>query len=142
MKHIPFISLSLMLLLIGFSSCMLPRESVYYEDEPEVRSRPFYRTPYGARTIIVERDPFTGQLFEVSPFETFITPGIPFDPRFQGRGFRGGFPGPNVPINRGGNIRQPHRNGPVAPQQSEAQRQDQERQKEEARERVLGRKSQ
>lgn len=66
MKQFNFLSLSVVsVLLIALVSCTPMRDATGYEDRRS--SNYYYDDPYYGNTIILERDPYTGQLYRVSP---------------------------------------------------------------------------
>jgi hypothetical protein len=66
MKNTNFLLVAMIATLAVFAvSCMPARELGEY-DEP-VSSRPVYNSPYGSNVIVVERDPYTGRYYQVSP---------------------------------------------------------------------------
>lgn len=56
----------LMLVMVG---CTTIRDaSDEYGDAPQRGRRVYYENPYYGNTIILERDPYTGQLYQLSPY--------------------------------------------------------------------------
>src|SRR3712207_1867934 len=71
MKRFPFLQVVVLaVLLVTVASCSVPMgtSGEYYEDAP-ARGNVYYGDPYygNTNTIIVERDPYTGRYYQVSP---------------------------------------------------------------------------
>src|SRR5215213_9475645 len=71
MKRFSFLQASVLVaLMVAVASCGVPMGTTgdYYEDAP-TRRNVYYGDPYygGVNTIIVERDPYTGRYYQVSP---------------------------------------------------------------------------
>jgi hypothetical protein len=88
MKQSNFLSMALIVVLMVFAvSCTPLQESVGgYEEAPG--RRVYRQMPYGGNQVIVlERDPFTGQYFQVSPYGYYGGPLNTFGhPAFGNRG--------------------------------------------------------
>lgn len=150
MKRFPFLQVAFLLALtVAFASCTLPREaSGYYDDEPVARN-PYY-DGYGTRTIVVERDPFTGRYYEVSPYGNSIYPSAPvYDSRYynnrqysRGRQYSQPSRGYNQQQPRAySNPDQQYRSYPqTQTQQTPEQREEHQKQREDARNKILGEK--
>lgn len=72
MKRFPFLQVALMAsLMVVAASCGMPMGATgeYYEDAP-VRRNVYSGRPYygNNNVVIVERDPYTGRYYEVSPY--------------------------------------------------------------------------
>lgn len=63
------------ILMVTAVSCTAIREGGYYE-EMDSRGSAYYGQPglYGRDVIVVERDPFTGRYYPVSPYGYYSTP--------------------------------------------------------------------
>src|SRR5689334_14873790 len=71
MKRFSFLPMVVLAaLMVAIASCSTPMSTSgdYYEDAP-ARGNVYYSDPYlgGVNTIIVERDPYTGRYYQVSP---------------------------------------------------------------------------
>lgn len=114
MKRNNFVSIAFIavLMVLVVSCTPLQQSAGGYEEAP--RNNRMYRTaPYGNRdVIVVERDPFTGQYYQVSPFGYYN--GSPFNTSPFGYGY-GYHNYPSGGYYRGGNTR-PSRPAP-RPQQ-------------------------
>ena len=131
MKRFHFLQTALIaVLMVVAASCTSIREASEgdYENAP-ARRQVFADPYYGNRNVIVlERDPFTGQYYQVSPFGSFSD-------SYYGFGY--GYPYNSRYYNRGGGY---YRSAPSrAPQQSPQQR---EANRNAARETILGKKGQ
>jgi hypothetical protein len=69
MKHSRLLSMVVFaILMVVMVSCTAMRDAYGgYEDESS-RRRVYYEDPRYGNTIILERDPYTGQLYQISPF--------------------------------------------------------------------------
>lgn len=80
-----FIQMAVILtLMVTAVSCGMQREMTgddYYTQEERSSNRYHRNNTAGTRTIIVERDPYTGRYYEVSPYSGFMTLS-PFDNPF------------------------------------------------------------
>jgi hypothetical protein len=107
MKRFNFLSVAVIAVLMVFAvGCTTLQESAggYYEDAP--RSRAYRQAPFGSnQVIVVERDPFTGQYYQVSPYGHYGSRydnfgyGYPASPRVYNRGggyYRGNTARPSV----------------------------------------------
>lgn len=94
MKRFNFLSVAVIAVLMVFAvGCTTLQEGAggYYEDAPP--SRTYRQAPYGTnQVIVVERDPYTGRYYQVSPYGHYGSPydnfgyGYPASPRGHNRG--------------------------------------------------------
>lgn len=162
MKRFSFLPMVVLAaLLVAVASCSTPMGASggAYEEAP-VQGNVYYADPYlgGLNTIIVERDPYTGRYYQVSPGYYggggVYTPAYPY---YGGRGYYGGggsrrYANPNY-NNRNYNNRNYttpqgnngyYRNYPQAQQrqqpvqQSPVQRPQMQQQRNEAKDAILG----
>ena len=71
MKRFSFSLVAVMVtLMVLAASCSMPMGATggYYEEDAPVRGNVYYSQPYGSNVIVVERDPYTGRYYEVSPY--------------------------------------------------------------------------
>ncbi|MDQ3842673.1 MAG: hypothetical protein M3342_01465 [Bacteroidota bacterium] len=132
MKNHRFLQLVVILvLMVTAVSCTAIREGYGYgDDQYESRSSRYYgnRDAYGNNVIIVERDPYTGRYYEVSPYSSYYGSRM-YPYRSYNYGYDRNYPNYNTTPRQ--------YNG--SPRQTQPQPQTQDRQKmNEARERVLG----
>jgi hypothetical protein len=143
MKPYTFLSaVVLMLLAVAFTGCTPLRDmggdEEYYERGPRsTAGRIYVDDPY-AGTVILERDPYTGRYYQISPVG--IGGRFGNDPfLYRNNRFYGGF---NQPIYRnGGYYRQAPRGGVHRPSTSAPtpqQQQERKEQQQEARRKILG----
>ena len=146
MKRFPFLPAALIAILAVVAvGCTVPYETAggYYEDRVE-RGGYYGGSPYGSNVIVVERDPYTGRYYQVSPYGSYGYPargGRYYDSRYYNN---------NHNVNRGtrynNNVRNggSYRNNDVQRQQQAQQREQQRqadvRQMESNRESILGKK--
>lgn len=140
MKRFSFLQVVVLaLLLVSVVSCGVPMgaSSDYYEDAP-ARRNVYYSDPYygGVNTIIVERDPFTGRYYQVSPVY-YGTPvyGYGKRPNYGGRPYNNNR---NTNSGRGNGYYKTYPQVRQQPQQTPAQRQQVEQQRKEAKDAILG----
>jgi len=147
MKRISFLQVVVLAVLaVSAASCGTPMGTSgdYYEEAP-VRSNVYYYDPYygSPNTIIVERNPYTGQYYHVQPRGYGNVYGAPVYPnnRRSNRVYNNGNYNSNRNYNSGRNNTL-RRSYPQTrqPQQTPAQRQQKEQQREQAKESILGRK--
>ncbi len=77
MKRFPFLQVALMVaLVVAVVGCSMPRSVAggYYEDGEPARRSMYYGNPYSNNVIVVERDPYTGQYYQVSPYGAYAAP--------------------------------------------------------------------
>lgn len=133
-------------LMVTAVSCGMPMGATgdYYEEAP-ARGNVYYGDPYygNTTTIIVERDPYTGRYYQVSPGPyvsgVYARPAYPY----SGRGYRN-----SRNYNRSNSARNNnyYRNTPTTqqqqqqPQQSPAPRPQTQQQREQVKESILGKK--
>ena len=132
MKRFPFLQTALIVtLMIVAVSCSMPRSASggYYEEQEPVRRNVYYgNSNYGSNVIVVERDPFTGRYYQVSPYSTpYGYYSSPFDRNYDSRYYNNR----NSYYNRGNNVQRG---------QTEEQRRESLRNMEEAKESILGKK--
>ncbi len=122
-------------LLVVSASCGVPMGASgdYYEEAP-ARGNRYYGNSYGGtNTIIVERDPFTGRYYQISPGGVYGgiygAPAYPYNqPRYYGR-------------NNSSRSNVYYRKYPQRqPQQTPQRREQVRRDREQARETILGKK--
>ena len=141
MKNYRFLQMAVIaILLVTAVGCTAIREgSGYYEDEP-TSCGTYFGGPrnYGGRNVIVvERDPYTGRYYQVSPYDTYGGGyySNPYPNYYRGydRGYSRGYNNNNSYRN--------YNNGSVQ-QQQPTQQQTEERRAEQnnARDQILGRK--
>ncbi|MFN2457306.1 MAG: hypothetical protein ABR502_03800 [Chitinophagaceae bacterium] len=128
MKRFNLVQVALLaVLMVVAASCTPYRDAYgeYYEDEPVYRS---YGTPAigNGSVIILERDPFTGRYYQVSPYGYYSGSPYSYDNRYYNRGYDY--------YNRGYS-----RNQPVTRETEQNSQQTRERMNT-AKERVLGNK--
>jgi hypothetical protein len=85
MKRFPFLQVAVMVaLMVVVVGCSMPRSVAggYYEDSEPTNRNGYYGNTYGGNVIVVERDPFTGRYYEVSPYGVYGTPN-----RYYGNGY-------------------------------------------------------
>ena len=157
MKRFTFLQVGLLAaLLVTIVSCSTPRSTSdeYYEDAP-AGGNVYYANPYsgGVNTIIVERDPYTGRYYQVSPGYYgggYGARSYPYGYRNHGNSNRGYY---NNNRNSGNNRNYNNSNGNnngyyrtypqtqqqrPQPQQMPAQRQQVQQQHDEAKNAILG----
>ncbi|MCU7551457.1 hypothetical protein OCK74_20215 [Chitinophagaceae bacterium LB-8] len=68
MKYFKLLPMAvIVVLMVVMASCTTVRDaSGEYGDDPSGR-RVYYENPYYGNTIVLERDPYTGQLYQISP---------------------------------------------------------------------------
>ncbi|MGV3658167.1 MAG: hypothetical protein ACO1NX_09435 [Chitinophagaceae bacterium] len=145
MKRFPFLSTALIAVLAVVAvGCTVPYETAgggYYEDR--VDRGGYYGSPYGSNVIVVERDPYTGRYYQVSPYGSYGYPAGGnryYDSRYNN----------NRNVNRGTRYNNNVRNGGTyrnndAQRQQQAQQREQQRQAdvrkmESTKESILGKK--
>lgn len=142
MKQLSFLHVGLLVvLMVTMVSCGLPKEitSEYYEEVP-ARRNIYYGDPYysGLNTIILERDPFTGRYYQVGPGlynGIYGTPIYPYNSRRY-----------NLDRHYNNRTNTSRRNGYYQTfpqkqlQQTPAQREQIRREREQAKETILGKK--
>ncbi len=149
MKRFPFLSAALIAVLAVVAvGCTVPYETAgggYYEDRADRGG--YYGSPYGSNVIVVERDPYTGRYYQVSPYGSYgygTGGGRYYDPRYNNPRYNN-----NHNVNRGtryNNVRNggAYRNNDAQRQQQaqqrEQQRQSDVRQMESTKESILGKK--
>lgn len=144
MKRFPFLSVALIgILMVVAVGCTIPYETAgggYYEDRADRGS--YYGSPYGSNVIVVERDPYTGRYYQVSPYGSYGYPsgGRYYDSRYNNnhnvnRGTRY-----NNNVRNGGTYRNNDAQRQQQAQQREQQRQADVRQMESSKESILGKK--
>lgn len=146
MKRFPFLPAALIAILAVVAvGCTVPYETAgggYYEDRVE-RGGYYGGGAYGSNVIVVERDPYTGRYYQVSPYGSYGYPargGRYYDSRYNN----------NHNVNRGARYNNNVRNGgsyrnndvqrQQQAQQREQQRQADVRQMESTKESILGKK--
>jgi hypothetical protein len=142
MKRISFLQVVVLaVLLVTVSSCGVPMGATgdYYEEAP-VRRNAYYGTQvYGSpNIIIVERDPFTGQYYQVSPGPYGGVYGAPVYP-YGGRRYNNSRPNYRSNSGRSNGVYRGNPQ-PQQPRQTPAQRQHTEQKRQEAKEVILGKK--
>ena len=152
MKRFSFLQVVVLAaLLVVVASCSTPMGTSgdYYEDAP-TRRNVYYADPYygGVNTIIVERDPYTGRYYQVSPGlygnRVYGAPAYPYG----GRRYNGGnryYNNRNYNNNRNSNSNRNngyYRTYPQTqrqqPPQTPAQRQQTIQQRQDAKDAILG----
>ena len=147
MKRFPFLSMALIgVLMVVAVGCTVPYETAgggYYEDRVDNGS--YYGSPYGNNVIVVERDPYTGRYYEVSPYGSSVYPyggrGVYTTPRGNSRYYNNRDTRYNNNVRNGGSYR--NDNTQYRQQQTEQrqqQRQADVRQMESTKESILGKK--
>lgn len=110
MRRFNFQSMALIaVLLVTFASCTALQETAGGYEEAPSRRRVYSAAPYGyggQQVIILERDPYTGQYYQVTPFGYNSPYGFGYDP-FLNRG---------AGVYRGGRVIQQPRQQPQQPQ--------------------------
>lgn len=128
MKRFPFLQVAFMVaLMVTIVSCTLPREASggYYEDDGPARRNAYYGNPYyGNDVIIVERDPYTGRYYQVSPYGAYSSPYGVYSSPYNSRRYRG----------------DNYYSTPRQNRQSQEQRAEGQRRINEAKESILGKK--
>jgi hypothetical protein len=131
MKRFPFLQVAVIVaLMVTIVSCGMPMNTQggYYEEAPTARN-----SYYGNNVIVVERDPFTGQYYQVSPYGTYSTPygySSPYDSRYYNTNrYRN-----NTTYSRNRQVYQQQ------PRQQEQPRVTSPQERDEARKRILGKK--
>ena len=93
MKRFPFLQVAVMVaLMVTIVSCTLPQQASggYYEDNGPSRRNAYYGNQYyGNDVIIVERDPYTGRYYQVSPYGTSASPYGFYSSPYNSRYYRG-----------------------------------------------------
>ncbi|MDB5196005.1 MAG: hypothetical protein JWP88_375 [Flaviaesturariibacter sp.] len=149
MKNINFLSMAaiamLMVVAVGCTTMQGAQDDGYYDTRvaQTAPSRIYVEDPnrYG-RTIVMERDPFTGRYYEVNPYGSVYNQGYstyPYDPRYDNR----------VSNNRRYDSRRSNsgysNRGQVYQQQSqqptEEQRRESEQKRQDAKNAILGKKN-
>ena len=127
MKNHRFLQMVVILILmVAAVSCTAIREgSGYGDDQYEGRSSRYYgnRDIYGNNVIIVERDPYTGRYYEVSPYSSYGSRMYPY------RNYNYGY---------GRNYNYPYYNNTPRQSQPQIQQPDNRAKMNEARDKVLG----
>ncbi|OLY92930.1 hypothetical protein SAMN05444008_10426 [Cnuella takakiae] len=103
MKQINIVPMALIavLMILAVSCTPLQQTQGGYEEAPG-SSRVYRNAPYGnQQVIVVERDPYSGQYFEVSPYGYYG--GTPY--YGSPRGYNYGYGYPSGGYSRGGNVR-------------------------------------
>lgn len=135
-------------LLVMVASCGLPLYSTdeYYE-EAMVRRDVYRGSIYGSDPIIYERDPYTGRYYEVNPYGAYARPTHPYYDRRGNRYYPNSRYDNNRPYNPNGRFNNnprnySFRNYPQAqqPQRTPQTSQEAQKDRDEARERILGSK--
>lgn len=141
MKHLSFIRVAVLLaLVVTVASCGMPLYSTdgYYEEAP-LRRDVYHGSVYGrSAPIVYERDPYTGRYYEVNPYSR---PGRYYDRRSNSRYYDNNRYQNNNRYNNGyGN--NSYRNYPqqAQPQNNQQTPEQVKREREEAREKILGNK--
>lgn len=112
MKRFNFKSMTfLVVLMVLLAGCTAMYETAGGYEEAPVRKRVYTNNPYSGNVVVVERDPFTGQYYQVSPNGFYGTP-------YNNFGYGNGYSYPQRSYNRGsGNYRPaPARPAPSRPQ--------------------------
>ena len=149
MKNNTFLSMALIgvLMVVGIScTTMQGAQDEYYEPASRVSSQPsrvYVDDPYVyGRTIVMERDPFTGRYYEVGTVGGYNRGLSTYDPRFDNN--RRVYNNNRRYDNRRYNSGYPSR-GQVVTQQpqrpTEADRQADEQRRREAKDAILGKKN-
>lgn len=145
MKRLSFLQVGLLAALaVSVASCGVPMGASgdYYEDEPG-RGNVYYGSP---NTIIVERDPFTGRYYQVSPGLYGNVYGAPVYPyggrRYNNRSYNNNRNNNNNRNYNSGRSNGQYRTYPQAqqPRQTPEQRQQAEKSREATKESILGKK--
>ena len=142
MKRFKFLQVALIaVLVVAAVSCGIPRSvsDEYYDDYPS--GNVYYGNPYGAPPVILQRDPFTGQYYQVTPYGAYAYPSTPYYGYNRGYryrnnnhyGNRGGYNGGYN--NNDGRYNNNNNNRNNNSGQTDAQR---EQKREEARDKILG----
>ncbi len=132
MKYFKLLPLTVVVvLMVAMVGCTTIRDaSGEYGDAPVRGRRVYYENPYYGNTIILERDPYTGQLYQLSPYgySPFGTYGYNHYPYGYNRGY----------YDRGGYSTRPSKPSQPRPERPAPNRQNFE----DARSKVLGGKKQ
>ena len=152
MKRFSFLQVVVLAaLLVTVASCGAPMysEGDAYEDAP--RANVYYSDPYfgGGNAIVVERDPYTGRFYQVSPGlyggDVYSTPANPYyGRRYNNNRYYNN--NRNVNSNRNYNSNRSNnnyyrtypQNQRTQPQQTPVQRQQVQQQRNEAKDAILG----
>lgn len=150
MKRFPFLSAALIaVLMVVAVGCTIPYDTAggYYEDRPDRGGYygGYSNSPYGSNVIVVERDPYTGRYYEVSPYGA--TPygygggrGVYVAPRNNTRYNNNRDTRYNNTVRDGGSYRNNEVQRQQQTQQREQQRQAEAKQMESTKESILGKK--
>jgi hypothetical protein len=149
MKQMSFLQVGLLaVLMITVASCGVPLGATddYYDEAP-ARRNVYYSDPYygGGNTIIVERDPFTGRYYQVSPYSGVYrnAPAYPYNSRrYNSRRYNTGRyynNRSNAGSNNGYYRKYPQTQAQPL-QQTPAQREQVQQQRDQAKESILGKK--
>lgn len=149
MKRFPFLSAALIaVLMVVAVGCTVPYETAgggYYEDRPDRGGYygGYSNSPYNSNVIVVERDPYTGRYYEVSPYGSYPYGGgrgVYVAPRNNGRYYNNRDTRYNNSVRDGGAYRNDNVQRQQQAQQREQQRQADVRQMESSKESILGKK--
>ena len=131
MKNFNFLSVVIALvLMVTAVSCMTPQggynDDYYTTNDRRAPNRVYVDDPYYG-TIVLERDPYSGRYYQVSPYGYSYGYNNRYDRRYDNR-YRDNYYYRRNQGNNSGNNQQ----------QTEQQRKDWEKKREEARKKVLG----
>jgi hypothetical protein len=139
MKRFKILPVAIVLvLMVAAAGCTTVREAdgdEYYERVSSSPGRVYVDDPYRG-TVVLERDPYTGRYYEVSPYGTYQGSRYrTYDPYYNGRST---YPRTSYPRNN--RTYRTQRQNPQPQQQPPSQEEIRQKQqsKEEARKRVLG----
>ena len=143
MKQLSFIRVGFLLtLVVMIASCGMPLYSTdeYYEEAP-VRRDVYRGSAYGSAPILYERDPYTGRYYEVTPYGAYARPSTPYYDRRSNRYYNNNRYDDSRQYNNN-HRNNSYRNYPQAqqPQRTPQTAQEAQKDRDEARERILGSK--
>jgi hypothetical protein len=146
MKRNPFLLMAflgvLMVAAVGCTTVQGAQDDGYYENSTSrtAPSRIYVDDPYHyGRTILMERDPYTGKYYEVSPNSIYNNGYSTYDPygnsRYDTRRYD------RRTSNSGYGRRQPAYQQPAPPRPTEQERQEAEQKRRTSKDVILGRKN-
>lgn len=133
MKNTKILLMALVAVSAVFAVSCTPAQQVsdYGYDQ-----RPVYNSPYGSNVIVVERDPYTGRYYQVNPNNGYYLN----DPYYNNRNYSGGYYDPYYNNRTYSNRRYDRRVYSNNNTNTEVRKQPTEDEKNEAKDKVFGRR--